>query len=134
MKINITGKFHVKLTPQELSYAHDTVLNAGRMNIDKTFEGTLSGNSRGEMLSVMNGDKSGGGYVAVEIFEGTLEGASGSFALQHYGKFGKSGQSLVLEVVPSSGVGELTGISGKMNIRIEEKQHFYDFVGEVNPL
>lgn len=131
MKFNITGKFEVKLTPQEVSFKHNSTLNAGRLNLDKTFEGSLSGKSHGEMLSVLAGDKKAGGYVAMEVFEGTLEGKKGSFALQHYGKFDASGQSLVLEVVPGSGEGELAGIFGKLAIRNEEKQHYYDFEGEV---
>ena len=131
MKFKITGKFQVKLTPQEVSFKHNSTLNAGRLNIDKTFEGALSGVSHGEMLSILVGDKKAGGYVAMEVFEGTLEGRAGSFALQHYGKYDSNGQSLVLELVPGSGDGQLVGISGKMHIRIEEKQHFYDFEGEI---
>jgi hypothetical protein len=38
------------------------------------------------------------------------------------------GKSLLnIEVVPDSGTGDLTGISGKLSIRIENGQHFYDF-------
>jgi hypothetical protein len=34
---------------------------------------------------------------------------------------------LTLEVVPDSGTGELEGISGKMEIIIEDGQHRYEF-------
>ena len=34
---------------------------------------------------------------------------------------------LILEVVPDSGTQELTGLSGTMQIRIEQGQHYYDF-------
>lgn len=101
------------------------------MNIDKTFEGTLSGHSNGEMLSITAADQSAGGYVAMEVFKGSLDGREGSFALQHYGKYDSSGQSLVLEIVPGSGEGELKGITGKMNIRREDGKHFYDFEWEI---
>lgn len=131
MKISVTGKFNVKTAPQSTTIEHDTSLSAARLSLDKTFEGALTGRSRGEMMSIMNSDKSAGSYVAMEVFEGTLEGVSGSFALQHYGKFDSSGQSLLLEVVPGSGEGELAGISGKMSIRNEEKQHYYDLEVEV---
>ena len=57
------------------------------MNIDKTFEGSIDGHSKGEMISILNSGKNAGGYVAVEVFEGKVEGKLGSFALQHYGKF-----------------------------------------------
>ncbi|MEZ4720503.1 MAG: DUF3224 domain-containing protein [Flavobacteriales bacterium] len=123
----ITGTFEVRLTPQDVSYSHGTTLHGGRLNIDKTFEGPLSGSSHGEMLSMLDAGRSAGGYVAVEIFEGSVNGKSGSFALQHYGKTDSTGQSLILEVVPGTGEGDLRGIRGSMNIRIESKQHFYDF-------
>lgn len=35
--------------------------------------------------------------------------------------------SLSIVVVPDSGSGELAGISGTMDIRIESGQHYYDF-------
>jgi hypothetical protein len=35
--------------------------------------------------------------------------------------------SLVITVVPDSGTGELTGISGTMNIIIEDGKHSYTF-------
>ena len=39
----------------------------------------------------------------------------------------RDAQSLQIMVVPDSGSGELTGLSGTMDIRIEDGQHFYDF-------
>jgi len=36
-------------------------------------------------------------------------------------------QQLTLEVLANSGTGELSSLSGKMNIRIENGQHYYDF-------
>ena len=101
------------------------------MNIDKTFEGSIDGHSKGEMISILNSGKNAGGYVAVEVFEGKVEGKLGSFALQHYGKFEASGQTLTLEVVPGSGEGELAEVIGSMNIRIEGGAHYYDFEGEI---
>jgi hypothetical protein len=47
--------------------------------------------------------------------------------LQHYGLMGDGGRVLTLEVVPDSGTGELEGLTGKMDIRIENGQHHYDF-------
>jgi hypothetical protein len=36
-------------------------------------------------------------------------------------------QSLVIEVVPDSGIGELTGLTGTMTIDIKDGKHFYTF-------
>ncbi|GAB5537913.1 MAG: hypothetical protein Salg2KO_00160 [Salibacteraceae bacterium] len=131
MEIKVSGTFQVDLIPETLAIDHGTSLEAGRMVIDKTFEGALEGHSNGEMMSILTGAKNAGGYVAVEIFEGTLEGIPGSFAMQHYGKFDSSGQSLTLEIIPGTGEGELTGIRGSMDIRVENEQHIYELQVEV---
>jgi len=34
---------------------------------------------------------------------------------------------LILEVIPDSGAGELMGLTGKMEIKIESGKHFYVF-------
>jgi hypothetical protein len=35
--------------------------------------------------------------------------------------------SLTIEVAPDSGTGERVGLTGRLSIRIEDGQHFYDF-------
>jgi hypothetical protein len=58
---------------------------------------------------------------------GILEGREGSFALQHRGAMNRGAQEILVTVVPDSGTGELTGISGTLHIIIEGKEHRYDF-------
>lgn len=126
-KMNIAGEFQVKLQPMDF-YAKGTEgVNFARMSIDKTFSGGLEGTSKGEMLSVMTSTKGSAGYVAIEQVTGTLSGKKGSFVLQHYGTMNQGKDSLVLEVVPDSGSGELIGLSGKMHIKIENGKHMYEF-------
>lgn len=125
--MKITGKFEVNLNPQESYATGENGINLGRMSIDKTFQGDLDAVSKGEMLSAMTTIKGSAGYVAIEQVTGTVSGKSGSFVLQHFGTMDKGKNHLVLEVVPDSGSGELTGLSGTMNIRIEDGQHYYDF-------
>ncbi len=122
----VTGKFEVKLQPLEPFSKGENEVNLGRMSIDKKFEGELSAASKGEMLSVMTQVKGSAGYVAIEQVDGTLSGKRGSFVLQHFGTMNKGKNYLNIEVVPGSGTDELKGLSGKMNIRIEEGQHYYD--------
>ena len=55
------------------------------MSLDKRFHGELEATSRGEMLSAGTSVKGSAGYVAIERVEGTLEGRSGTFVLQHNG-------------------------------------------------
>ena len=123
----VTGKFDVKLQPLQPYSQGDNGINFGRMSIDKNFDGELSAVSKGEMVSAMTPVKGSAGYVAVEQVIGILSGKKGSFVLQHFGTIDKGKNYLNVEVVPDSGTDELTGISGKMNLRIEEGKHFYDF-------
>lgn len=129
-----TGTFEVEIIPLD-SYSDGTEGNQlGRMSIDKTFTGDLKAKSKGEMLSAMTSTKGSAGYVAIEQVSGTLNGREGSFVLQHFGIMDKGNDRLVLEVVPDSGTGELSGISGSMSIIIDDGKHFYAFeykLGEV---
>ena len=71
--------------------------------------------------------KGSGGYVAIERVSGTLEGRKGSFVLIHRGIMTGGEQELSLTVVPDSGSGELVGLAGKMDIKITDGKHFYEF-------
>lgn len=125
--MKISGKFEVKLQPLQPYSKGDNGINFGRMSIDKNFEGELSAVSKGEMVSVMTPVKGSAGYVAIEQVNGILSGKKGSFVLHHFGTMNKGKNYLNIEVVPDSGTDELKGISGKMNILIEEGEHYYDF-------
>ena len=129
--MKISGKFDTNLNPLD-SYARGrNEINLGRMSIDKTFHGDLDATSKGEMLSVMTPVKGSAGYVAIEQVSGSLSGKQGSFVLQHFGTMDKGKNRLILEVVPDSGSGELSGLKGKMAINIENGQHFYEFEYEL---
>ena len=106
-------------------------INLARMSIDKNFHGELEATSKGEMLSAMTPVPGSAGYVAVEQVEGALSGKQGSFVLQHFGTMDKGKDRLILEVVPDSGTGDLSGLAGTMAINIKEGQHFYEFEYEL---
>ena len=121
-----SGIFEVKLVPQPKDeYADGATL--GRMTIDKQFRGDLIGASRGQMLTAVAAVKGSAGYVAVELVDGTLGGRAGTFVLQHSGTMNRGTASLTLSVVPDSGTGELTGLSGAMQIIIADGTHSYEF-------
>lgn len=122
-----SGKFEVSLSPMDVAHPTDNPVCIGRMSINKVFSGGLTGNSKGEMLSVRSSTPGSAGYVAMEEFEGTLDGKKGRFFLQHFGTMSAQGQHLLLEVVPDTGEGELEGISGNMNIQIDNGEHSYHF-------
>jgi hypothetical protein len=121
-----TGPFEVKLAPQPLAVADETGTR-GRMSIDKQFHGDLEAGSKGEMLTGGTVAKGSAGYVAIELVTGTLHGRKGTFILQHSATMTRGTPKLIVTVVPDSGTGELTGISGSMSINIEGGKHSYDF-------
>ena len=125
--MKITGKFDVTLNPAD-TFAEGLHGNKlGRMSIDKTFNGDLQAQSQGEMLNVITPVQGSAGYVAIEQVVGTLCDKAGSFVLQHYGLMNAGQDTLILEVVPNSGTNQLIGLTGKMQIRVEEGVHCYDF-------
>ena len=120
-----TGTFDVKLTPQTDDKNADTAVS--RMTIDKQFHGDLEGTSKGQMLAA--GDaKTSAVYVAIEKFNGTLKGRSGTFILHHTGLMTRGVPQLSIEVAPDSGTGQLAGLTGKLMINIApDGKHSYEF-------
>lgn len=121
-----SGPFEVKLAPQPTAHAAEGSM-LGRMSIDKQFRGELEATSQGEMLTAMTGVQGSAGYVAIEQVSGTLHGRRGTFVLQHTGIMDRGAPQLAVTVVPDSGTGELTGLTGKMAILIADGKHSYDF-------
>lgn len=120
--MHVAGPFDVNVTPQE------DKLNDGvtRMILDKHYHGDLEGESKGQMLAVGSA-KTAGVYVAIETFTGTLNGKTGSFTLYHTGVMTRSGPSLMINIAPESGTGQLEGIAGTMKIDIAPGgKHSYD--------
>jgi hypothetical protein len=105
-----TAAFTIELQPGE------ALLDAtGRFDFSKVWTGGMAGTSTGFMLSA--GDPAAGkaGYVALELFQGSLDGLSGSVVLQQFGTM--NGEStLYYEFAPGSGTAELAGISGSLEI------------------
>jgi hypothetical protein len=126
MNRHATGSFDVKNAP----LAPDDALTGtsiGRFGLDKQFHGDIEGTSKGEMLGTGDPGKGTAGYVAMEQVTGTLNGRTGSFALQHLGTMDHGKMTLTVTVVPGSGAGELSGISGTMTITIADRKHSYAF-------
>jgi len=121
---NASGTFEVKLNPLEDKEGDPTI---GRMSIDKQFNGDLEGTSKGQMLTAGTDVKGSAGYVAMERVTGTLRGRSGSFTLQHTATMNRGVPQLSITVVPDSGTGQLAGIMGKFDIKIDHGKHSYEF-------
>lgn len=125
--MHASGTFEVTLKPETTDDKSED-LPFGRMSINKQFHGDLEGTSKGEMLTAgTGGAKGSGAYVAIERVSGTLRGRSGTFILQHRGTMTRGAAELTITVVPDSGTGQLAGLAGKMDIKINEGKHSYDF-------
>jgi hypothetical protein len=99
-----------------------------RLSIDKKMTGDLEGLTKGEMFSGGDPKQGAAGYVAIEVFTGTLAGKHGTFALQHSATIDQSGQKMLVIVVPGSGTGALKGIAGVFTIKIVNGEHSYTLV------
>jgi hypothetical protein len=122
------GPFSVKTTPQawsESSQGSVTDHALGRFLLDKQYHGDLEATGEGQMLTAGSPDKGSAAYVAVERVNGTLHGRTGTFLLTHSGTMNKGARQLLITIVPDSGTGDLTGISGTMDIQIVDGKHNY---------
>ena len=117
------GTFTVDMHPLSPAPAE----GLSRFTSKKEIHGDLEATSVGEMLAGGDPKQGAAGYVAMEMVTGTLGGKHGSFALQHFATMDANGPKMQVIVVPGSGTGELKGLAGTFNIRIENGQHFYDF-------
>jgi Protein of unknown function (DUF3224) len=110
------GTFDVTLTPgpAELDGA------VARFELAKTFSGDLEGAGAGIMLSAGTPQAGAAGYVAIETVRGRLGERRGGFALQQLGSMHGGEQTLRYEVVPGSGTDELRGITGTLDLRIDD--------------
>ena len=118
------GEFDVKLTPLETSHKQDPD-HLGRMAGEKSYRGDLEATAIAELLTGGDPKTGSAAIVGMEKVTGKLHGRAGTFILHHRGVMHAGKQEYSIGIVPGSGTGELAGISGKMEIVIEGKKHFY---------
>lgn len=123
----VSGEFEVKMNPQKADNPEAESAGLSRMSLDKHYRGELEASGKGEMISIMTEVKGSGVYVAIERVNGTLNGRSGSFLLYHRGVMTRGAAELSIKVVPDSGTGDLTGLTGDMQIKFPDGKHFYEF-------
>ncbi len=122
------GTFQIKVVPQPSDSDPARRAGLGRLSLDKHYSGTLEATGYGEMLAEGGGARQDGAYVALERVTGSLAGRSGSFALVHRALLRNNvPQDWTVVVVPGSGTGELAGLEGTLQIRVEDGTHRYRF-------
>lgn len=90
-----------------------TALAVGFATMVKQYAGGVEGRSTTLFTSAFDPEHGVGTYVAMESFEGTLDGRAGTFNFVHAAStHGTDRYDEHFAVVPSSGTGELAGIAG----------------------
>jgi hypothetical protein len=122
---SIRAPFTITARPAEASEPSALPM-VGRTTFDKVFAGgAIEGTSVVHFVSAAAG--SGPlSYVALERIEGTLDGRSGAFVLQHVGAILDGTPSLALTVVVGSGTGDLAGLTGSGTIEHTEAEAHLD--------
>ncbi|HJB11046.1 MAG TPA: DUF3224 domain-containing protein [Candidatus Brachybacterium merdavium] len=106
-----TATFTIEMHPGQ-----SLIDGSARFDFTKTWNGALEGTSHGAMLTAGDPATGSAGYVALEIFDGTLEGRGGTIALQQLGTMDAGEPQLQFVLAPGSGTGELAGVTGTLTI------------------
>jgi Protein of unknown function (DUF3224) len=116
--VNATAAFTNDRYDEE-PYGEGDASELTRVHISRTFTGDLEGTATAEILIAKS--EGGGGYTGQDLITGTLDGKSGSFVIQHGGIMGPEGISNSGTIVPGTGSGELTGITGEGTLLADEE-------------
>jgi hypothetical protein len=120
------GSFEIK-AEREPPYDSADGLVLARTRFSKTFGGDLVATSTVTMLSAGTPVQGSAVYVALERVSGELGARKGGFVLVHMGIMNRGQPTLRVEVAPDSATGELAGLTGQMQIEIDEGKHSYVF-------
>jgi hypothetical protein len=117
------GTFSVKeFAPTELVPvpAVHTGVPVGVATMEKHFDGEVTGRSATLFTAAFDQATGVGTYTAMESFEGSLNGRGGAFNFAHSATTsGRDRTGEFFIIVPSSGTGELTGITGSGGIAVD---------------
>ncbi|GAB0103630.1 DUF3224 domain-containing protein [Nocardia sp. JMUB6875] len=118
-----TGTFDVKsFIPTEVTPepAITTGLPVGLAKLEKQYEGEITGRSATLFTSAFDQGSGVGTYVAMESFEGALNGRAGAFNFVHSAATdGTDRTDVFFSIVAGSGTGELAGITGTGDLTID---------------
>ncbi len=110
------GTFSVKaFNPAAIASepAISTALPVGVATMEKSFAGEIAGRSATLFTAAFDQATGVGTYVAMESFEGTVGELTGSFNFVHSASTsGRDRAAEYFAIVPSSGTGQLAGITG----------------------
>jgi hypothetical protein len=97
-----------------------TALPVSVASMVKVFRGQAVGRSTTIFTSAFDQSTGTGTYVALESFEGSLDGRTGTFNFVHSASTGGSDRTNeFFLIVPASGTGDLAGITGNGGLSID---------------
>jgi hypothetical protein len=97
-----------------------TAVAVGVSTMRKEFEGEVAGRSSSLFTAAVDQQAGVGTYLAMESFTGSVAGLEGSFNFAHSATtHGTDRAAEFFVIVPSSGTGKLTGITGTGGIAID---------------
>ena len=91
----------------------------GHTRVRKSFSGAVSGTSVAELQTCKHSDEQAG-YVATERLSVTIGERQGTFVIQHGAIVDRGTFTLFGHIVPGSGTGKLTGITGTARFEHDE--------------
>lgn len=117
-----SGTFEVaEFSPTSVTSSVETGLPVGVATMTKTYGGEVDGRSATLFTSAFDQASGVGTYVAMESFEGSLNGRAGAFNFAHSATtHGTDRTREFFTIVPASGTGELAGITGTGSMSIED--------------
>jgi len=106
--------------PVEVAEPVQTALGVGVATMEKRYAGAVEGRSTTLFTSAFDPARGVGTYVALESFEGSLDGRSGTFNFVHVASTSGSDRfGEFFTVVAGSGTGELSGIAGGGALQVD---------------
>lgn len=132
----------IEFVPTDYAPPVEVGIPVGHASLTKEFTGGLVGRSVAQFSSAFSMETGVGTYVALEVFSGTFDGRHGTFAFAHTATTdGAQRSHHLVVIVPSSGTGELVGLTGTGELVIDaDGTHHLDFdvtyddVGAARPL
>ncbi|MFJ6718613.1 MULTISPECIES: DUF3224 domain-containing protein [unclassified Streptomyces] len=108
-----TGHFTAADWEERPAGPADTLPRLAQASVANTFSGGIEAAGTRCAYTIVYSTANTGSYTGLELFTGTLDGRTGTFALEERGTFEQDGTThCSFEVVPGSGTGELTGLRG----------------------
>lgn len=111
METTVTATFEVKGWDESPVDEGEGLGKITRASVKKEFSGDIDGTGTLEYLMAYADDGSAT-FVGLERVRGSLAGRSGTFVLEHRGRFEEGAAKGPIVIAPGSGTDELSGLAG----------------------